>query len=236
MIGVACHRGMVDDSSAARAILNPISSPYAPGSSLPLRLQPARRTLAALVFPSRVLSTSKVSRSPFLMLSGSMPDDCSALICRNHRVAHRHLFIEGLLISVGDLPPSARGETKFPEAVFTAAEMMSPGAKSSARSRAEKSQTRKANISPPDYRMSCSRIWPNVTSGMGKTCHSGTAIHQVPQRRRADGDAVRHRAAKAHGARRRGRRDFRDSAGSPGISKQATAPAGLQFESAICRP
>src|SRR6266404_748394 len=121
MIGVACHRGMVDDSSAARAILNPISSPYAPGSSLPLRLQPARRTLAALVFPSRVLSTSKVSRSPFLMLSGSMPDDCSALICRNHRVAHRHLFIEGLLISVGDLLPSARGETKFPEAVFTAA-------------------------------------------------------------------------------------------------------------------
>src|SRR5260370_2360714 len=121
MIGVACHRGMIDDSLAARAILNPISSPYAPGSSLPLRLQPARRTLAALVFPSRVLWTSKVSRSPFLMLSGSMADDCSALICRNHRVAHRHLFIEGLLISVGDLLPSARGETKFPEAVFTAA-------------------------------------------------------------------------------------------------------------------
>src|SRR5437667_12877428 len=48
-----------------------------------LRLQPARRTLAALVFPSRVLSTSKVSRSPFLMLSGSMPADSSALMCKN---------------------------------------------------------------------------------------------------------------------------------------------------------
>src|SRR6266404_4131083 len=46
-------------------------------------LQPGRRTLLALVFPSRVLSTSKVSRSPFLMLSGSMPVDCSALTCRN---------------------------------------------------------------------------------------------------------------------------------------------------------
>src|SRR5260370_38026110 len=51
--------------------------------SFPLRLQPGRRTLLALVFPSRVLSTSKLSRSPFLMLSGSMPDDCSALMCRN---------------------------------------------------------------------------------------------------------------------------------------------------------
>jgi len=48
-----------------------------------LRLQPDLRTLLALVLPSRVLSMSKVSRSPFLMLSGSMPADCSALMWRN---------------------------------------------------------------------------------------------------------------------------------------------------------
>src|SRR5258707_14612389 len=47
------------------------------------RLQPGRRTLLAWVFPSRPLSMSKVSRSPFLMSSGSMPADYSALTCRN---------------------------------------------------------------------------------------------------------------------------------------------------------
>ncbi len=47
------------------------------------RLQPDRRTLLAWVFPSRPLSMSKVSRSPFLMSSGSMPADYSALTCRN---------------------------------------------------------------------------------------------------------------------------------------------------------
>ena len=42
-----------------------------------LRLQPDLRTLLALVLPSRMLSMSKVSRLPFLILSGSMPADCS---------------------------------------------------------------------------------------------------------------------------------------------------------------
>jgi hypothetical protein len=42
-----------------------------------------RRMLFALVLPSRPLSTSKVSTSPSLKLSGSTPADCSALMCRN---------------------------------------------------------------------------------------------------------------------------------------------------------
>ena len=55
-------------------------------TSFPLCLQPELRTLLALVLPSRVLSTSKVSRSPFLILSGSMPADCSALTRGPHPV------------------------------------------------------------------------------------------------------------------------------------------------------
>src|ERR1700676_2058821 len=47
------------------------------------RLQPDRRTLLALVLPSRPASTSKVSSSPSLRSSGSTPADCTALTCRN---------------------------------------------------------------------------------------------------------------------------------------------------------
>ena len=50
---------------------------------LPLRPQPSRRTLPALVLPSRVFSTSNDSRSPLRMSSGSMPADCSAVTWRN---------------------------------------------------------------------------------------------------------------------------------------------------------
>ena len=42
-----------------------------------------RRTLPAIVLPSWVPSTSKVSRTPGLRPSGSMPADCSALTCNN---------------------------------------------------------------------------------------------------------------------------------------------------------
>jgi hypothetical protein len=51
-------------------------------SVIPLRLQPGRRTVLALVFPSRVGSMSKVRRSPFFILSGSMPAFCRAMMCR----------------------------------------------------------------------------------------------------------------------------------------------------------
>src|SRR5882757_6959560 len=43
----------------------------------------AIRTLLAFVLPSRVLSVSKVNRSPILILSGSIPADFSSLTCKN---------------------------------------------------------------------------------------------------------------------------------------------------------
>jgi hypothetical protein len=66
-----------------------------------LRLQPDLRTLLALVLPSRVLSMSKVSRSPFLMLSGSMPADCSAL---TKQTRGRFLVLAGNLVREEDRP------------------------------------------------------------------------------------------------------------------------------------
>ena len=77
--------GFIQDDAMAPAIIIQWGYSIADRASVisPLPLQPVRPTLQALVFPSRVLSTSKVSRSPFLILSGSMPADSSAEMCRN---------------------------------------------------------------------------------------------------------------------------------------------------------